>query len=162
MNIVSVKNIQGQQDYLLQEENKTVLKLRYKEESHAIRMETAKERRVLLIEDEGLLKSKFVLKNEYGVRLGSLSYLNFSDTQGSVDIENAKFRFTYQNSETPEINIYKGSRRDLIYNCRLLFDDIRSKQVKWQSASVIIAVSWYLFVNSIATVEHGLNEAVIL
>ena len=79
MNIVSVKNNPGQHDYDLQEHDKTVLKLRYKDDLHTARVETGHERRVLIIEDEGLLKARFVLKNEYGVRIGSL-ILSISST----------------------------------------------------------------------------------
>ena len=162
MNIVSVKQIPGQQDYLLKEDDKTVLKLRYKNDLHTARVETEKERRVLTIDDEGLLKTKSVLKNEYGIRIGSLNYDNFSDTQGSVDIENIKYRFTVKNSEIPELNIYKGSRRNLVYNCQLVFDDISSKIKGSQTASLIIAVSWYLFLNDAAITKPVFNGAIIL
>ena len=73
MNTVSVKNLSGQQDYILKEDDKTVLKLRYKNDLRTARVETDTERRVLMIEDEGLLRTKLVLKNEYGVRIGSLN-----------------------------------------------------------------------------------------
>jgi len=162
MNIVSVKQLPGQQDYLLKEDDKTVLKLQYKKDLHTARVETEKERRVLIIDDEGLLKTKSVLKNEYGIRIGSLNYDNFSDTHGSVDIENIKYRFIVKNSETPELNIYKGSRRNLIYNCQLVFDDISSTIKGSQTASLIIAVSWYLFLKEEIKAHHVLNEAIIL
>ena len=162
MNIVSVKQLPGQQDYLLKEDDKTVLKLCYKKDLHTARVETEKERRVLIIDDEGLLKTKSVLKNEYGIRIGSLNYDNFSDSHGSVDIENIKYRFIVKNSETPELNIYKGSRRNLVYNCQLVFDDTSSKIKGTQTASLIIAVSWYLFLNDAAITKPVFNGAIIL
>jgi len=162
MNIVSIKQLPGQQDYLLKEDDKTVLKLRYKKDLHTARVETEKERRVLIIDDEGLLKTKSVLKNEYGIRIGSLNYDNFSDTQGSVDIENIKYRFIVKNSETSELNIYKGSRRNLVYNCQLVFDDISSRIKGSQKSSLIIAVSWYLFLNDAAITKPVFNGAIIL
>ena len=162
MNIVSIRQLPGQQDYLLKEDDKTVLKLRYKNDLHTARVETEKERRVLTIDDEGLLKTKSVLKNEYGIRIGSLNYDNFSDTQGSVDIENIKYRFIVKNGEVPELNIYKGSRRNLVYNCQLVFDDIRSRIKGSQTASLIIAISWYLFLNNTAIAKPVFNEAIIL
>jgi len=162
MNIVSVKNIAGQQDYLLKEDNKTVLKLRYKQELHTARVETENERRVLIIEDEGLLRTKLILKNEYGIRIGSLTYDNFSDTHGSVEIENSRYRFIVQHGSTPELNIYKGSRRNLIYSCQLSYDDNNSKETKSQSASFIIAVSWYLFLKAVVRGNPAFNEAIIL
>jgi hypothetical protein len=160
MNIVSVKQISGQQDYVLKEDDKTVLKLRYKKDLHTARIETEKERRVLIIDNEGLLKTRLVLKNEYGIRIGSLNYDNFSDTHGSVDIENIKYRFIIQYGEKTELNIYKGSRRNLIYNCQLSFDN-NSKEVRSQSSSLIIAVSWYLFLKNTVTPNLIFNEAII-
>ena len=125
-------------------------------------METEKERRVLIIDDEGLLKTKSVLKNEYGVRIGSLNYDNFSDSQGSVDIENIKYRFNVKHGETPELNIYKGSRRNLVYNCQLVADDIKSRIKGSQTASLIIAVSWYLFLKEEVRLVPTFNESIIL
>ena len=162
MNTVSVKHIAGQQDYLLKEDDNTVLKLRYKKDLHSARVETEKERRVLIIDDEGLLKTRLILKNEYGVRIGSLMYDNFSDTHGSVEIENIKYRFVITHGSTPELRIYKGSRRNLIYTCQLSFDDDNSREVKSQPASFIIAVSWYLFLKGTVTAKPAFNDAIIL
>ena len=161
MNIVSVKNNQGQHDYLLKEHNKAVLTLRYKDDLHIARVETENERRVLSIQDEGLLRSKFVLKNEYGVRIGSLYYDNFSDTNGTVEIENAKYRFVVKQGSTPELYIYKGSRRNLIYTCQLSNEEVATKETRYQSAAFTIALSWYLFLKGIMKGHHEFNEAII-
>ena len=161
MNTVSVKQIPGQQDYLLKEDDNTVLKLRYKQDMHTARVETEKERRVLIIDNEGLLRTKLVLKNEYGIRIGSMTYDNFSHTQGTVEIENTKYRFFITNASVPELHISKGSRRNLIYSCQLLFDD-NSKEVKSQPASFIIAVSWYLFLKEAVPAKPAFNDAIIL
>jgi len=161
MNTVSVKQIAGQQDYLLKEDNNTVLKLRYKQDMHIARVETEKERRVLIIEDEGLLRTKLILKNEYGIRIGSMTYDNFSHTNGSVEIESTRYRFFIVNGSVPELHIYKGSRRNLIYSCQLSFDD-NSKEIKSQPASFIIAVSWYLFLKGTITAKPLFNDAIIL
>ena len=162
MNIVSVKNISGQQDYILKEDDKTVLKLRYKRELHTARIETETERRVLIIDDEGLLRTRLILKNEYGVRIGSLSYDNFSDTHGSVEIENTKFRFRIQHNPKPELYIFKGSRRNEIYNCQLSFDDTNDKEISSQPPAFTIALSWYLFLKGFIKGKPAFNEAIIL
>ncbi len=159
MNIVSLKNNPGRQDYLLTEDDKTVLKLCYKNDAHIARVETEKERRVLIIEDEGLLRTLLILKNEYGVRIGSLSYDNFSVTQGVVEIENIKYRFRIHQFATPELHIYKGSYKNLIYSCQLLVENNKSKNAL---ASLIIAVSWYLFLKGKVKTDHAFHEAIIL
>ena len=140
----------------MKEDDKTVLKLIYKNDLHIARIETEKERRVLIIEDEGLLRTLLVLKNEYGIRIGSLNYDNFSATHGTVDIENVKYRF---DSKQTELQIYKGSRRNLIYTCQLSIEGNNSKTAL---ASLIIAVSWYLYLKGIAQTSHVFHEAIIL
>lgn len=144
MNIIAIKRIPGLDSYELKENDDTVLEIRYKPDMHTARVVTHAERRVLIIENEGLLRIKMAIKNEYGIRIGSLTYDNFSDTHGSVEIEKTKYRFRIQYMPVPELHIYKA-RRDLIYSCRLSIDDNHSKEAKSQSASFIIAVSWYLF-----------------
>lgn len=159
MNIVSFQNNPGQQDYLLNEDDKTVLKLRYKNDLRIARVETEKEKRVLLIEDEGLLRTRLVLKNEYGVRIGSLNYDNFSATHGAVDIENTKYRFDLKQNESLELHVYKKSRRNLIYSCQLSIENNNSKTAL---ASLIIALTWYLFLKEEPQKRHAFNEAIIL
>jgi hypothetical protein len=159
MNIVSVQNNPGQEDFLLKEDDKTVLKLSYKNDRHVARIETEKERRVLIIEDEGLLRTRLVLKNEYGVRIGTLNYDNFSAAHGTVDIEDTKYRFDVRPGEFPELHIYQRSRRHLIYSCQLAVADHNSKTAL---ASLIIAVTWYLFLKGVSKTHHVFNEAIIL
>jgi hypothetical protein len=161
MNIISVKKTAGQDNYQLKENDKTVLDIRYKPEMHIARVETDNERRVLIIEDEGLLKIKLAIKNEYGVRIGSLSYDNFSDTHGSVEIENTNFRFIVKNSPVSELNIYKGSRRNIIYSCQFTADDNRSKIERSTYSSAIISLSWYLFSKGAVKNKSMFNEAII-
>jgi len=160
MNVIAIKRIAGLDRYELKENDDTVLEIRYKPDMHTARVLTHLERRVLIIENEGLLRIKMAIKNEYGIRIGSLTYDNFSDTHGSVEIEDLKFRFHIQYTPVPELHIYKR-RRDLIYSCRLSFDDDKPKEAKSQSASFIIAVSWYLFLNGRVKEKPAFNESII-
>jgi len=151
MNSISYKKISGQDNYQLKENNESVLNITYNPETHIARVETNNERRALIIENEGLLRIKMVVKNEYGVRIGSLTYDNFSDTHGSVEIEDSRFRFIIQQESKPELHIYKGSRRNLIYSCHLSFDGDPSKEIRALSSSPIIAISWFLFLKGIVS-----------
>src|SRR4026207_1211808 len=110
MNIIAIKRIPGLDSYQLKENDNTVLEIGYKPEMHTARVVTHHERRVLIIENEGLLRIKMAIKNEYGVRIGSLTFDNFSDAHGSVEIEDTKYRFAIQYAPVPELHIYKGRR----------------------------------------------------
>jgi len=160
MNWISYRKASGQDNYQLKENGETVLEINYKPETHIARVETNNERRALIIENEGLLRIKLIVKNEYGVPIGLLTYDNFSNTHGSVEIEDSHFRFIIQHEPKPELHIYKGSKRNLIYSCDLSFDDDHSKEIRSLSASSIIAVSWYLFLKGVGTekaVFSGVN-----
>src|SRR4030095_7754142 len=162
MNRISYKKASGQDNFQLRENGETVLEINYKPETHIARVETNNERRALIIENEGLLRIKLVVKNEYGVRIGSLTYDNFSDTHGSVEIEDCRFRFIIQHEPKPELHIYKGTRRNLIYSCDLSFNNDHSKDIRSVSASSIIAVSWYLFLKGVGTEKTVFAGANIL
>jgi hypothetical protein len=143
MNIIALKRIPGQENFQLKENNNTVVEIRYKPEMHTARVETREEKRVLIFEEESFLKIRLVIKNEYGIRIGSLAWDNFSDTHGAVEIENLKLRFAIQNKSEPELMIYKG--REIIYSCRLALSENNIKELRSQVSSSIIAVSWYLY-----------------
>ena len=160
MNVIAIKRIAGLDRYELKENDDTVLEIRYKPDMHTARVLTHQERRELIKENEGLLRIKMAIKNEYGISIGFLIYDNFSDSQGSVEIEKTKYRFRIKYSPVPELHIYKR-RRDLIYSCQLSFDDNHSKEAKSQSASFIIAVSWYLFLKEGIKETPAFNEAII-
>jgi hypothetical protein len=162
MNSIEYKKVSDQEIYQLKENGKTLLEIRYKPELHIARVQTSRERRVLTIENEGLLKIKVTIKNEYGIRIGSLIYDNFSDSHGSVEIEDTRFRFFIQHASVPELHIYKGSRQNLIYSCQLTFDDNNSKEIRSHFASSVIAVSWYLFLKGVNTGIPTFHEAIIL
>jgi len=143
MNIIALKRIPGQENFQLKENNNTVVEIRYKPEMHTARVETREEKRVLIFEEESFLKIRLVIKNEYGIRIGSLAWDNFSDTHGAVEIENLKLRFAIQNKSEPELMIYKG--REIIYSCQLALLGNNIKELRSQVSSSIIAVSWYLY-----------------
>ena len=162
MNCFSYKKISGQDSYQLKENDKAVLDISYKPETHIARVETNNERRMLFFEDEGLLRKKMAIKNEYGVKIGSLIYDNFSELHGSVEMEGNKFRFFIQYEPALELHIYKGSRRDLVYSCQLSFDSSNLKPTRSHSVSSIIAVTWYLFLKGMTIGNPVFNEAIIL
>ena len=99
------------------------------------------------------------IKNEYGIRIGSLIYDNFSDTYGSVEMEDNKFRFIIKHEPIPELHIYKGTRRNLIYSCQLSFDDSNLHEAKSHTASSIIAVAWYLYLKEVTINKNVFSGA---
>lgn len=149
MNIVSVKQSPGHYTYQLDEDGSTVLKLTHNVDSHTLRIQTESLQRALIMEDEGLLKTKWVLKNEYGIKLGQLMYDNFNQKHGSFEIDGSRFRFVVQNGSVNELQIYKSSGRKLIYACSLSKEIANNDGGISFTSPVIFAVSWYLVMKNI-------------
>lgn len=158
MNSVTRRSSAEYEDFLFKEDEKTILKLRLNYHLQTVRIETESEKRVFIIEDEGLLKTKLVLKNEYGVRMGQMVFDNWYGQQGTVEIENSRFRFTIRKTPSAELQLYKNSGKNLIYSGNLLFESGNSQHearqgiqliLKNYQHSYILALSWYLLRQSI-------------
>lgn len=158
MNIISVNQNTGHSEFYLKEDERPVLRFRYNREAHTARIQTVIGRRLLIIEDEGLLKTRLVLKNEYGVGIGALQFNNFSDHHGSVEIEKTRFRFSIKEKDksSKELQIFKHHESEAHYHCFISVGEEEStieyytghQAYKNQSASYVIAVSWYLYLKS--------------
>ena len=144
MNIV-IKNINGGNDeYQLKENDKTIVQVRHRRDMNTARVETIKGQRVLIIEKEGLIKRRVVIKNEYGVEIGQMAFDNWSDSQGVVQLDNIRYKFTLNASSSQELYIYKGSRKNLVYQCNLAFEKGNQSQLKDHTSAFIISIAWYL------------------
>ena len=149
MNIGIKKINDGNDEFLLAEKDKTILKVRYRRDLHTARVEAINERRILIIENEGLLRTKLVIKNEYGVLIGQMIFDNWSDSQGSVQIETIRYKFILEGSSPQELFIYKNSRKNLIYQCNLAFEPDNQTHVKDQVSVFIISIAWYLHLKAL-------------
>lgn len=166
MNSIIRRSSAEYEDFLFKEADKIVLKLRFNFFLSTARIEIENEKRVFIIEDEGLLKTKLVLKNEYGVRMGQLVFDNWYEQHGTVQIENSRFRFTIRKTPSAELQIYKNSGKNLIYTCILSFESRdnlpgtgRAHQFisKNYPSSYILALSWYLLQQSVRQEEPELS-----
>ena len=165
MNSITRRSSVDYEDFLFKEDEKTILKLRLNYNLQTARIETEKEKRVFIIEDEGLLRTRLVLKNEYGVRMGQMIFDNRNELHGTVEIENSRFKFTIPRGSSAGLSIYNNSGRNLIYNCNLSFEPGENKPETREvhqpalknSPTYILALSWYLFQLSIKQKEPELS-----
>ena len=149
MNVGIKKTGSGNDEYTLIENDKTILRVRHRRDMNTARVETVNEQRILLIQNEGLLRIKMAIKNEYGVQIGQMFFDNWSDDQGVVQIENIRYRFSINNKSSQELYIYKGTRRNLIYQCNLAFEPDNESHLKGHTSAFIISIAWYLHLQSV-------------
>jgi len=149
MNVIIKKISIGNEEYTLKENDKTILKVRYRRDMNTARVETINEQRILIIQNEGLLKIRMAIKNEYGVEIGQMFYDNWSDNQGVVQIDKIRYRFTLTAVSSLELYIYKGTRKNLVYQCSLALEKDSLLHLKEQTPAFIISIAWYLHLQDI-------------
>lgn len=82
-----------------------------------LRIVTDDAKRVFLIGKEGFLRSRKVLRNEYGIRMGQLIYEGIQENQGSVLVYDEEFYYHIGNGSPMEAAIYKNS--EILVTCEL-------------------------------------------
>ena len=157
MNLISKMQNSGHEEYTLTENGKTTLKISYRKDLHTARVEIENDKRVLIIENEGLLKPKLLIKNEYGVMMGKMSFDNWSSDHGLVEMENIRYPFTMNRSASSELFFYKKSRRNLVYSCSLSFETTNQPEFSQDSYTYIIATVWYLLQQDVKQVQQVID-----
>ena len=132
----------GQEIYELRNAEEKLLSVTIQQRSGSLRITTNDEKRVFLVRKQGFLRSRTVLQNEYGIRIGQLSYDN-TFTTGIIEFDNEKFNYSLQNGLLRELTIKRNE--EIIANCELpaVSDN------NFHNDLLVLALGWYLisFVN---------------
>jgi hypothetical protein len=100
-----------------------------------LRIATDDAKRVFLVGKEGFLRSRMVLRNEYGVRMGQLISDGMQETQGSLVVYDEEFYYHIGNDSPREAVIYKNS--EILVTCEL-------PAVAKDHDLLILALCWYI------------------
>lgn len=135
----------GQKEYILWHKNDKVLTLHFHPATNAARVESAREKRVFQIRKEGFLKSKTVMRNEYGVLIGQVRHENKENT---IEMENERFFYFTRKRQLSEIIVYKESKEEPVAVCTLNIEALNfskdnSLPGKLESG-LLLSLCWYL------------------
>lgn len=136
----------GYSAFALWNNGKKLMTLAFNPASNAARVESDKGKRVFLIRKEGFLRSRTVLRSEYGiclVRTGS------ENNQDFVELDNQRFFYQVQQGGSPALTIYQDSLDHPLAVCELdgsLADNQPAAGVSGtQALSVLLmTLCWYL------------------
>jgi hypothetical protein len=136
----------GQEIYVLWHNDQKVVTLTFHPATNSARVESAKEKRVFLIRNEGFLRSKTVMRSEYGILLGQLRYEN---KESFIELNNEKLFYSIRNNPLPEVVIYKESKENPFAVCELNINAARFEKNKTLPASLasglLLSLCWYMF-----------------
>jgi hypothetical protein len=125
--------------YELWNNNQKLLTLTYHPGTHSARVESAHEKRVLLIRKEGFRKNKTVLRTEYGIFIGQIRSEN---KEPILELGNERFFYSIQNPSEPELVIYKESKLHPVAACKLNTPKGNASAVI--HSNLLLAFCWYL------------------
>jgi hypothetical protein len=101
---------------------------------------TADEKRVFLIGREGFLRRRTVLRNEYGIRIGQLTYDNNQDNQGLIDVYEEDFNYALQGDPNPKAIIYRNTEVLAASELPVISEDINSDNYDL----LMLMLCWYI------------------
>ncbi len=140
----------GHKAYALWNNGRKLVTLVFNPSSNAARIEYNDEKRVFLIRDEGFLKNKTVVRNEYGVRIG---HSGSENNAHFIVVNDERFFYSVDDNNETAVTVYKDSKDKPLAVFGLDIDktDVSVKTGKNRSIkdkahySLLMAICWYLF-----------------
>lgn len=130
--------------YELWNSKEKLLALAYHPASGTLRVSADDEKRVFLIGREGFLRRRTVLRNEYGIRIGQLTYDNNQDNQGMIDVYEEDFtyilQYILQDHQNPKASIYRNSELLAVSELPVISEDISSDNYDL----LMLMLCWYI------------------
>ena len=105
-----------------------------------MRISANDEKRVFLIGREGFLRRRTVLRNEYGIRIGQLTYDNNQDNQGLIDVYEEDFTYILQSDTNPKASIYRNTEILAAAELPAISEDINSDNYDL----LMLILCWYV------------------
>ena len=126
--------------YELWNSKEKLLALAFHPASGTLRMSADDEKRVFLIGREGFLRRRTVLRNEYGIRIGQLTYDSNQDNQGIIDVYEEDFTYILQNDLSPKASIYRNTEMVAVAELPAISEDINSDNYDL----LMLVLCWYI------------------
>src|SRR5690242_17819934 len=142
MKWLSTHGDSGHKVYELWTSREKLATLTYHPASATVRISTDDEKRVFSVGREGFIRSRMVLRNEYGIRIGQLLHDGGpEDNQGNIEIAGEEFNYALKSGPAPEACLYKNN--DVLAACEL---PLISKDLSENSDQdlLLLTLCWYV------------------
>ncbi len=137
------------QEYRLIDHNECKVIVKYNPLHRSARITSGTHHRLFYLESAGSLSGKTIFKNEYGMETGNLVHDKFHPQEGSVVIDNKKYKYLLQTNSLPEMIIYENDHQQPIATCTLDTPSPNNNYSVNTSAidnnCFLLGLCWYLF-----------------
>lgn len=138
-----------------------VLSLELNQFSHTAKLACLQSRRIFKIEKEGFLRNNTILKNEYGVKIGSINHENWFTHEGLIDINSQRFMYSYTRQNRNEVTIFSERPKQALLVCDITatkkemidFDNIEDSNAK--NVTFLMALAWFLYLPASSASAFG-------
>lgn len=149
MKWISIKQASKNELYELWDNTKKILSLALNSDLNTARVEQQETKRMFMIERTGFLKSKTVVRNEYGVTVGAFGAEKGNQLEEFVDIDNERYYYTLSQNLDQELVIYKGEKKQPLISYHIGNPDAKVKNPNAPKGNkyvyVLMALCSFLF-----------------
>jgi hypothetical protein len=145
MNWETVASGLGNKAYALWNDGRKLLTLGFQASSNFVKIESGGEKRAFTIRYEGFLRSKMVMRNEYGVKIG---YVANENRENLIAFHDEKLYYSIINEGEPRVIIFKESPDKPLAVCALKLENekniLPATKTSATHQSLLLALCWYL------------------
>ncbi|HEY9362190.1 MAG TPA: hypothetical protein VIQ00_02930 [Chitinophagaceae bacterium] len=151
MKWLNITTSSKQEIYELWENNKKILTLFYNPLLNTARIDCFHERRVFLMGKKRFRKSRTIIRNEYGIKMGQVEDDRSEMGKGMIELDGKHYHYLLHQKPETEFIIYKDSTEEPLAVCKFIsaknFSDMNfikeSNSSKSLYPSLLMAVCWY-------------------
>jgi hypothetical protein len=147
MKWVSVNNGTAQENFELWGDDKKLAGISFSNNTRIARFVSNLSKRLFFFEKKGLITPKAVIKNEYGIKMGTVEEIK--PGRGFVELNEKKYSFVYNENNNGELVLYDEAMQNNLLTCS--FNSVAASFSKPKSLldskfpSLLMALCWYAF-----------------
>jgi hypothetical protein len=147
MKWVSVNNGTAQENFELWGDDKKLAGISFSNSTRIARFVSNLSKRLFFFEKKGLISPKAVIKNEYGIKMGTVEEIK--PGRGFVELNEKKYSFVYNENNNGDLVLYDEAMQNNLLTCS--FNTIANSFSKTKSLldskfpSLLMALCWYVF-----------------
>lgn len=149
MKWVSVNDGTSQENFELWGDDKKLADISFSRTTRIARFVSSLTRRLFFFEKRGLITPRGIIKNEYGIKMGTVEEAKPGTGKGSIEMDGKKFSFVYNQNNSGELMIYDEAMKTSLLTCS--FNAIANGFSKTKSLldskfpTLLLVLCWYAF-----------------
>jgi hypothetical protein len=150
MKWVSVNNgTSAQENFELWGDDNKLADISFSKTTRIARFVSNLTKRLFFFEKKGLITQRGIIKNEYGIKMGTMEEIKSGTGKGIIEMDGKKFSFVYNQNNSGDLMIYDEAMQNSLLTCS--FNAIANGFSKTKSLldtkfpTLLLVLCWYAF-----------------